>query len=499
MHCAAIPELRAAADPHARCLSDPRIELDNAQFAEASSNVAAVLAADGVGRGDVVAVMLPNRAETILAMFASWSLGAAITPINPVLTADELGYQLADSGAKLLIADPGSVAGATLPAARLRPADELLAPAAAVKPPAAEQRMEDLALLIYTSGTTGRPKGVMLDHANIDAMSDMLIATLELSASDRCLLILPLFHVNGLMVSVVSVLRAGGSTVIGRQFAPDSFWHQIEEHRPTFFSAVPTICQKLTSLPEEVRPDVSSLRFVIVGAAPAAPQLIESFESRFGVPLLEGYGLSEGSVATTLNPLRGPRKPGSVGVVLAGQQVRIVDAQGQPVRDGISGEVTVKGPNVMRGYLGQPGETAKTIVGGWLHTGDVGRMDTEGYLTLVDRAKDMIIRAGENIYPKEIENVLYAHPDVTEAAVVGRSHQTYGEEPVAFVVIRPGADTGATELITHCKHSLAWFKVPREVYLESSLPKNSVGKILKAPLRDRAGALRRGTQGPAQA
>jgi acyl-CoA synthetase (AMP-forming)/AMP-acid ligase II len=328
VHCAAIPELRAAADPHGRCLADPRIELDNSRFAQTVSHVAAGLAADGIRQGDVVAVMLPNRAEMVLAMFASWALGAAMTPINPVLTADEANYQLADSGAKLLIADPGSMAWAAPPSARLRPVDELLAPTAAPHPPTAEHRMEDLALLIYTSGTTGRPKGVMLDHANLDAMSDMLIATLELSAADRCLLILPLFHVNGLMVSVVSVLRAGGSTVIARQFAPDSFWHQIEEHRPTFFSAVPTICQKLTSLPEEVHPDVSSLRFVIVGAAPAAPQLIESFETRFGVPLLEGYGLSEGTVATTLNPLRGPRKPGSVGVVLAGQQVRIIDAHG---------------------------------------------------------------------------------------------------------------------------------------------------------------------------
>jgi long-chain acyl-CoA synthetase len=489
VHCATIPELRAAADPLGRCLADPRIELDNSQFAQAVGNVAAGLAADGIGHGDVVAVMLPNRAEMVVAMFASWTLGAAMTPINPVLTAGEVGYQLADSGAKLLIADPDSVAGSAPSSARLRPVDELLAPSNAARP-AAEHRMDDLALLVYTSGTTGRPKGVMLDHANLDAMSGMLIAVLELSLADRCLLILPLFHVNGLMVSVVSVLRAGGSTVIAPQFAADSFWHQVEMHQPTFFSAVPTICQKLTSLPEKVHPDVSSLRFVIVGAAPAAPQLIESFETRFGVPLLEGYGLSECTVAATLNPLRGPRKPGSVGVALPGQQVRIVNEQGQPVPGGVSGEVTVKGPNVMRGYLGKPEETSKTITGSWLHTGDVGRMDTEGYLTLVDRAKDMIIRAGENIYPKEIENVLYAHPDVTEAAVVGRPHQTYGEEPVAFVVIRPGADTSATELITHCKQSLAWFKVPREMYLEPSLPKNSVGKIIKGPLRDRAGASR---------
>ena len=485
MHCATIPELRAAADPLGRCLADPWIELDNSQFAQAVGNVAAGLAADGIGHGDVVAVMLPNRAEMVVAMFACWSLGAAMTPVNPVLTASEVGYQLTDSGAKLLIADPDSAARAAPSSARLRPVDELLASPAAAR--ATEHRMDDIALLIYTSGTTGRPKGVMLDHANLDAMSGMLIAALELSAADRCLLILPLFHVNGLMVSVVSVLRAGGSTVIAPQFAADSFWHQVEIQRPTFFSAVPTICHKLTSLPEEIHPDLSSLRFVIVGAAPAAPQLIESFETRFGVPLLEGYGLSECTVAATLNPLRGPRKPGSVGVVLPGQQVRIVNEQGQPVPDGASGEVTVKGPNVMRGYLGKPQETAKTITGSWLHTGDIGQMDAEGYLTLVDRAKDMIIRAGENIYPKEIENVLYAHPDVTEAAVVGRPHQTYGEEPVAFVVIRPGADTSATELISHCRQSLAWFKVPREVYLEPSLPKNSIGKIIKGPLRDRAG------------
>jgi acyl-CoA synthetase (AMP-forming)/AMP-acid ligase II len=340
-------------------------------------------------------------------------------------------------------------------------------------------------LVIYTGGTTGRPKGVMLDHGNLAATAAMIVDWFEMTGADRCLLVLPLFHVNGIMVSVVSPLVAGGSTVIASRFDPKTFWDLVERFRPTFFSAVPTIYAMLTGLPAEVRPDTSSLRCAVCGAAPMPAAAIGDFEDRYGVGILEGYGQSEGTVVTTANPLNGTRKPGTVGLPLPGQEVFIVGDDDEPLASGQVGEVTVRGPNVMRGYLGKPEETAHTLRGGWLHSGDVGRFDDDGYLVLVDRLKDMIIRGGENIYPKEIEDALYTHPSVADAAVVGRPDPLFGEEPVAFVVLRPGLVAEPDELIEHCTTLLAKFKVPRAVYITTDLPKTPIGKIAKPVLRER--------------
>jgi long-chain acyl-CoA synthetase len=224
---------------------------------------------------------------------------------------------------------------------------------------------------------------------------------------------------------------------------------------------------------------------VVCGAAPMPADAIRAFEARYGVPIVEGYGLSECTVAATANPPDGERKPGTVGLPLPGQEVKVVGADDAPLPAGERGEVVIRGPNVMRGYLGKPAETARTLRGGWLHTGDVGRFDEDGYLVLVDRLKDMIIRGGENIYPKEIEDVLHAHRSVFEAAVVGRPHPVYGEEPVAFVSLRDGSAVVPDDLIDHCRQSLARFKAPRAVYIEDALPKNAVGKIDKPSLRRR--------------
>jgi long-chain acyl-CoA synthetase len=343
-----------------------------------------------------------------------------------------------------------------------------------------------LALLIYTSGTTGKPKGVMLDHANLEAMCALMLDAFELDQNDRCLLVLPLFHVNGIVVSVLSPLLAGASTTIAGRFSPGRFFDDVRRCRPTYFSAVPAIYAMLSNLPETVRPDTSSLRFVVCGAAPMPAELITRFERRFGVTLVEGYGLSEGTCASTVNPLHGVRKPGTVGLPLPGQRVELWDPDGNPVAPGESGEVVISGPNVMRGYLNRPGETAKTVVDGWLHTGDIGRFDSDGYLVLVDRVKDMIIRGGENLYPKEIESVIYQHPAVLEAAVIGRAHEIYGEVPVGYVSLRdsvPAAAVTVEDLLAHCRANLSSYKVPVELTVLPTLPKNSVGKIDKPTLR----------------
>jgi acyl-CoA synthetase (AMP-forming)/AMP-acid ligase II len=471
-------------DPGGACLADERQDLDNAAFADRVTAVAAVFATAGLRRGDVLAVVLPNRVELVTSMFAAWRLGAAVTPVNPALTAQEARYQITDAGATLVVADGPGAAMLRDGPYRIIGLDDVTAPPRPAAPPALVTDPEALALLIYTSGTTGRPKGVMLDHANVSATARIIIDWFEMTAGTRSLLVLPLFHVNGIMVSVVSPLLAGGSSFIAERFHAATFWATVEQARPTFFSAVPTIYTMLTSRPG-APPDTGSLRFVICGAAPMPRQLIGEFEGRFGVPVVEGYGLSECTVVCTLNPLHGVRKAGSVGVPVPGVEVGVVDEADALLPAGQAGEVVVRGPNVMRGYLGRPEESAQTLRGGWLHTGDVGRFDQDGYLSLVDRVKDLIIRGGENIYPKEIEDVLYAHPAVLEAAVVGQPDQVFGEQPVAFVALRNGFDVVPEDFIEHCRQSLARYKVPREVYLEETLPKNALGKIAKPVLRTR--------------
>ncbi|HEX7660365.1 MAG TPA: AMP-binding protein [Pseudonocardiaceae bacterium] len=483
-----IPAERARLNPSGACVADDTRRLDNAGFAMAVDQTASLLADLGVSAGDTVAVMLPNCVELVTSMFAAWRLGAALTPVNPVLTDDEVLYQLRDSAAVVLVGEDRGRPLAAAADAGFLPATALSARTLARetttggRTPAAHSQAEDFALIIYTSGTTGRPKGVLLDHANLSAMTASLIEALTLGPADTSLVVLPLFHANGLVVSVLSALRAGGDIDITGRFDASTFWDIVAARRPTYLSAVPTIYARLEAqAPRAV--DTSSLRFVICGAAPMPADLIGRFEARFGVPIIEGYGLSEGTVASTLNPISGPRKPGTVGVALPGQHVAIMAADGTRLPRGGRGEVIIRGANVMRGYLGKPDATEAVLRDGWLHTGDVGYLDDDGYLVLVDRIKDMIIRGGENIYPKEIEDVLYQHPAVLEAAVIGRADAVLGEVPVGYVALRPGAAVDVVELAEHCRARLARYKVPQEIRVLPQLPKNSVGKLVKGFLR----------------
>jgi acyl-CoA synthetase (AMP-forming)/AMP-acid ligase II len=471
-----LPEARAGAEPHAPALADDAVALDNAAFADRVARAAALFDRLGVRAGDVVAIAMPNRVELIIALFAAWRLGAAATPVNPALTPTEMQYQVDDAGAKVVVGD-----GLELDATVVD-VDALAAEPSAHRA-AADIRPDSLALLIYTSGTTGKPKGVMLDHANIAAMCDMTRAGLGITAVDHSLLILPLFHVNGIVVGTLAPLLAGGRVTVAGRFSPKTFFGLVERIRPTYFSAVPAIYAMLTSMPEAETADTSSLRLVVCGAAPMPAELIARVEDVLGVALVEGYGLSEGSCASTLNPFDGVRKPGTVGLPLPGQEVRVVDQLGNSVPQGERGEIVIRGANVMRGYLNRPEDTAKTIVDGWLHTGDVGIFDEDGYLQIVDRIKDMIIRGGENIYPKEIEAVLYGNDAVLEAAVVGRADEVLGEVVVAYVSVRPGATVTVEELEALCAERLANYKRPVAIELLDELPKNHVGKIDKPALR----------------
>jgi len=473
-----LPDLRAASEPDAPCIADDTTALTNRQFHSRVLAAAGVFADMGVGFADVVAIMLPNQVEFVVAMFAAWRLGAAITPINPGLTGKEATHQLVDSGAKLLINASGEIIVPNLPTL---PAADLEAGVPSTGIPFEEPAA--LALLIYTSGTTGLPKGVMLDHANIEAMTEMGRQSIKVSAADHCLMVLPLFHVNGILVSTLLPLSSGGRVTIRKRFNVDTFFADIEALRPSYFSAVPTIYAMLCALPSEVKPDTSSLRYGICGAAPASAELLEKFEGRYGFPLLEGYGLSEGTCASTMNPIDGVRKVGTVGLPFVGQRIAIADSNGMHLPQGAIGEVLVQGANVMRGYLGKPEETAKTIIDGWLHTGDIGRIDEDGYLSIVGRLKEMIIRGGENIYPKEIEDALYEFPGTLEAAVLGVPDETFGEIVVAYVAFRSGFTGTQEDLTEHCFQRLTRYKRPYTIDILDSLPKNAVGKIDKLKLR----------------
>jgi long-chain acyl-CoA synthetase len=484
MNLAALPDQRAADNPSGPAVADDNTDLNNAEFLDAIARAAAALQRHGVSAGDVVAIMLPNTVAFVVSLFAAWRLGAAVTPINPSLRPTEVSYQVSDAAARVLVAEVApefdTGAGSVVTTGELsgaQPTPDLME---------APQCADDsLALLIYTSGTTGQPNGVMLDHANLNAMCRSVIDGFMLTAADHSLLILPLFHVNGIVVGTLSPLLAGGRATVAGRFKPATFFEHIERSRATYFSAVPTIYTMLLGQPDSMKPDTSSVRFGICGAAPASVELLEGFESRYGIPLIEGYGLSEGSCASTVNPLAGKRKAGTVGLPLPGQTIRLVDAAGNRVPEGEAGEVVIKGPNVMRGYLNRPEETAKTLVDGWLHTGDVGKFDEDGYLVLVDRAKDMIIRGGENIYPREIEAVVHQLPQIAEAAVVGRSNAVYGEEPVLFVSLHPDKSISIDQIRDHLSASLAKYKLPVEITIVGDLPKNPVGKIDKPRLRRR--------------
>jgi len=459
-----LPNDRVAAQPHARCVADDVTVLDNAAFQQRVAERAKALNGLGVTAGHIVAIKLPNSIDFVVTLFASWQLGAVVTPVNPVCTEQELTHQLEDAGAHVLVdLDGGGVLNL-----HNRQTNRTL-------------REEGLALLIYTSGSTGRPKGVMLSHANLQAMVCAGATALELSETDRSLLILPLFHVNAVVVSTLIPLCVGGSVVIAEKFSPATFFDKVQAHQPTYFSGVPTIFAMLLARPDHDASWTRSLRFALCGAAPATPGTLVGFQERFSVPILEGYGLSEATCASTLNPLKGAQKSGTVGLPFPGQEVRIVLASGQNAHTGEVGEIHIKGPTVMRGYLGRPEETAKTLVDGWLKTGDLGRLDSDGYLTVVGRSKEMIIRGGENVYPKEVEDALCQHPAVNVAAVIGLPDPLWGERVVAAVEVHQFLTP--EDLMNFSATLLTPYKCPVEIRVMPALPRNAVGKVNKPQLK----------------
>jgi long-chain acyl-CoA synthetase len=475
-----------------------------AQVDEISGRLATSLLGLGLERGDKVAVQLPNVPQFLFTYFGILKAGLVMVPLNPLLRAPEVAYHLENSDAKVLVtfemfADE-AVKGVqqvdreiatyvvNLPGNDQRPEatmhyDELyfaddtreLAPTDA----------DDTAVLLYTSGTTGKPKGAELTHFNLYMNCTVAGELFGFQDDDIGVAVLPLFHVFGLSSVLNTSVRYGGTIVLVPRFELEPVVEAVEKHRCTIFSGVPTMYFGMLHMDLGGK-DLSSLRVGVSGGAAIPGEVIRAFEEKFpGCVVLEGYGLSESTSTTTFNVNAEQRKVLSIGKPVWGVQVRVVnhDDKELPAGEEHVGEIVIRGHNIMKGYYKNPEATTEAFRGGWFHTGDLAYRDDDGYLFIVDRKKDLVIRGGYNVYPREVEEVLFGHPAIAEAAVIGKPDDKLGEEVVAIVAAKPGADLDADEVIAYCKERLAAYKHPREVRVVDELPKGPTGKILKKELR----------------
>jgi long-chain acyl-CoA synthetase len=468
-------------------------EWTNVEQQRAANRFAHALRRLGVGPGDRVLVLLPNCPEVLQAYAGILKVGGVIVPVVFLLGPDEVRHILADSGATAVVTAPellGKVDGWTGPVVLVGGGDgghawDALLVGESDDFATVDRADGDLAVILYTAGTTGRPKGVALSHANLASNARSAASLYELDRTTWSLMVLPLSHSYGLTVMNAGSLL-GTKGVLLRWFNPEAVLQAIQRYRVESMAAVPTMLVYLLNYPDADRFDTSSMRSWGAGAAPLPLEIVEPFERKFGGRILEGYGLTEASPVVSAHRFSGVRKLGSVGQPIPGVEVAILDDDDRVLGRGEVGEVGVRGPNVMQGYYGLPDETARTLRGGWLHTGDMGRLDDDGYLYIVERKRDLIIRGGFNIYPREVEDVLYAHPAVAEAAVVGMRDALMGEEVLAFVTLKRGESVDADALIGFCHTRLAKYKCPRQVRFVDALPKSPVGKILRKELRSLA-------------
>jgi len=471
----------------------------NVENYQSACRMAAALQAHGVKLGDRVVVMMLNSPEVMWAFTAIWKIGAVIIPITPTWNAREARYVIEDSGAQVVITSPELAARlreatAALPHFReilvIGESDvtgvfdiELEMATAAPFEPLADCLPDDLAMLLYTSGTTGNPKGVMLSHDNMLFITDSAYAINRQLGQIRIAQVLPLSHIYGVLVMNLGA-RLGTVTRILRRFDAGQTLETIQEFGVQRLSLVPTMLSLLINHPERERYDVSSLEAVNSGGAALSEAVRQEFARLFGCRVVQGYGLSESSGALTGYHPDDNYRVGSVGPPLPGVEMRVVDFANQSLPPGEIGELCSRGRHVMQGYLNQPEATREAIIDGWLHTGDIGYVDADGYVYITDRRKDMIIKGAENISPREIEEGIYLHPAVAEAAVFGVPDETYGEEIMAAVVVKPGQSLTEDEIKRHISGYVTKFKTPAQVVFLETLPKNPSGKILKRALRE---------------
>ena len=464
-----------------------------AEFDRAVNHAAALLLSKGVRKGDVVSLLMPNSAEYIVGYFACWKIGALAGPVNSLLKAHEAAYVIDNSEAKALLIHPEFLpliesVRHELPALKSVVIFENEAQATrnftSAAPPNADITKDDEAIIIYTSGTTGRPKGCLLTHGNVIANARQISEWLDFNERDRLLTIMPLFHMNAVSVTTMSALYAGGSTVISPKFSASRFWRIVSDYQITSFGSVATMLSMLLSTYPEGVPaglNTNQLRFAMCGSAPVPAEVMKRFEETFNCPVVEGYGLSESTCRSTFNPADERRRPGSCGLPI-GNEMKVVDDDDNEVPDGELGEIVLRGENILKGYFKNPEATATAFRNGWFHTGDIGYRDAEGFYYIVDRKSDMIIRGGENIYPREIDEVLYEHPAVAAAAAIGIPDPLYGEEVAAFIVLKDGMKVDEADVITFCRERLADYKCPKTVRFVDEIPKGPTGKLLKREL-----------------
>ncbi len=502
---ASILSRSAAAEPTKTAIVAGDTELDYATLHLLARMFAGALRDMGVAPGEHVALVLPNVPQFSVAFFGCHYAGNPVVPLNVLLTEDELAYHLADSEAVAVVAwdlflPTAQAASARTPSVRrvlVAKADlaDLSAPAGVDNLTAVVMTAQpvvdahptaatDTAVVLYTSGTTGRAKGAELTHANLLANAQVPEQLVGLDAGTVALVALPLFHAFGMTVMHNAVLAVGGTLVLQPRFSAGEAATLIERHRVTFFGGVPTMYLALLHDGATAARDLSSLTWCVSGGAPMPAEVMGEFEARFGVTLLEGYGLSETSPVASFTVPNRPRTPGSIGYPVPGVELALLgDGGAFVITAGERGEICVRGDNVMKGYWRNPEATAAAIVDGWFRTGDIGVVDAHGAYRIVDRKKDLIIRGGYNVYPREVEEVLQRHPAVAQAAVVGIPHPRYGEDVKAVVTLKAGATATPEEIVAWSSTRLASYKRPRTVEIRDSLPVGPTGKVLKAALR----------------
>jgi long-chain acyl-CoA synthetase len=475
----------------------PAVRMDDlmlsySELREAAGRVTSLLSSAGVAPGDRVGIMLPNVPAFPMACYGVLAAGAVVVPMNPLLKSREVTYYLADSGAKVLFAWYSSAGEAAKGAAdtgtQVVTVDDpdmrsLLAGLFPVHT-GVERADDDDAVVLYTSGTTGQPKGAQLTHANLTRNAALTAQTLINAGPDDVVMgCLPLFHVFGLTCGLNATIAGGATLTLLPRFDAGRALDIIARDRVTVFEGVPTMYAAMLHHPAAADADASSLRTCVSGGAAMPVEILHGFEKTFGCVILEGYGLSETSPVASFNHPNAERKPGSIGTPVAGVEMRVVGPDAAVLPVGEIGEIAIRGHNVMKGYWGKPEATAEAIPDGWFRTGDLARVDEDGYFFIVDRMKELIIRGGYNIYPREVEEVLYEHPAVAEAAVVGMAHDQLGEEVGAAVALKPGAAATPEELRAYVKERVAAYKYPRHVWLVDGLPKGPTGKILRREVR----------------
>ncbi|OAT82289.1 long-chain-fatty-acid--CoA ligase [Desulfotomaculum copahuensis] len=520
---ATMPDLveKAAVDfPERNAIVFAGVEITYRMLVGMMHKFAAALHGLGVRKGDRVALMSPNSPHYAVAYLAAQKTGAVVVQVNPMYVERELEHILNDAGCRVIIAydalypriksirestplehvllfslgkPAGTADDCALPAEQLLEQNPPAPPAVDIDP------VEDLAVLQYTGGTTGVSKGAMLTHRNIVANALQVVSWFTgcRYGQERVLSVLPFFHVYGMTVAMNFALTIAATQIILPRFEINQVLETINTHRPTLFPGVPTMYVAINNYPEIGRYDLRSINYCISGSAPLPVDVAEKFEQLTGGYLVEGYGLTETSPVTHCNPLKGRRKVGSIGLPVPDTLCKIVDLETgeQELPPGEVGELCINGPQVMKGYWNMPEETACSLRDGWVYTGDVAKMDEDGYFYIVERKKDMIIAGGYNIYPREVEEVLFEHPKVMEAVVAGVPDRYRGETVKAYVVLKKGQTACEEELIQYCRGRLAAYKAPRQVEFRDSLPKTIVGKVLRRYLRDEEAAAARQDDG----